>query len=417
MRGYSSRRLERSSASAPMNDDSLRLTANGFEQCDEFEPLHVDSFEAHNSLTVLQPNATAAIGRLSSLSRKNCVAFSVSDDSEHIIGFVKTRKLSCASALKRMSMAFKSATFERLKGNAKAIDPQTEQFDQNRILQDERAESMCQAYCRNPELAAAMVAANPNVIPIPAPTTAPPSVQAAATLTTDPSSGKKKKRKSDKPLAPLPAYLKDFTYPKDKERVKLAEELDKSNEENPGPYEVAKHVTVEGMRDVDLDGLLSHQLRELAISFGCKGCGSASKFKVRLAIASRIRMGTQYENNHIPDVGGTAADKRNNSLVRIINAVFHSDNVERFLKLNDTLSRGDFESVPAATNPINAFRFPQRGQRGTSPCRLHYGDVANAVHEAALGQDYGGNICQVLNADVSKDDPAKREIQFDIYAY
>jgi len=50
MRGYSSRRPERSSA--PMNDESLQLTA--LVTHDEFEPLHVDSFEAHNSLNVLQ---------------------------------------------------------------------------------------------------------------------------------------------------------------------------------------------------------------------------------------------------------------------------------------------------------------------------------------------------------------------------
>lgn len=51
------------------------------------------------------------------------------------------------------------------------------------------------------------------------------------------------------------------------------------------------------------------------------------------------------------------------------------------------------------------------------PAKCTYGDVANAVHESAIEQGAGGHICNVIDVDLSKDDPTVLEVKFDIYCF
>jgi len=139
----------------------------------------------------------------------------------------------------------------------------------------------------------------------------------------------------------------------------VAEELNPLNKENPGPHRVATTVTVgkEGQSNCqvfELSKLTSSQLRKLSINFGCKGGGGKTKFDCRRALASRVDVGTACDSTCNP--ASSANEKRINTLLRIVNCCFLPRFRERFLELNDRISRAKFETEGgSASNPIKEF--------------------------------------------------------------
>jgi len=186
------------------------------------------------------------------------------------------------------------------------------------------------------------------------------STAAAATNGTgskDDDDGPAKKNKKAMPKD-LPPELMAFKY-EFRHRMVITEELNPLNKENPGPCRVATTVTVgkEGQSNYqafELAKLTSSQLRKLAISFGCKGGGGKTKFDCRRALASRVDMGTAYDSACNP--ASTANKKRINALMRLVNCCFLPCFRQRFLELNDRISRSKFETEGgSASNLIKEF--------------------------------------------------------------
>jgi len=168
----------------------------------------------------------------------------------------------------------------------------------------------------------------------------------------------KKARKKKQPPKELPTQLLAFKC-EHRHRLVIGEEMNPLDKENPGPFRVAQTITVgrEGQASYkvfELDKLTSHQLRQLAINFGCKGGGSKTKFNCRRALAGRVDMGTAYDSAVNP--ASTANEKRINTLLRLINCCFLPRFRQRFLELNDTINRQKFETEGGTTNnPIKEF--------------------------------------------------------------
>jgi hypothetical protein len=166
------------------------------------------------------------------------------------------------------------------------------------------------------------------------------------------------KKRPPRKKTPLPPELAALTY-EFRKNIKFGEELNPNKKEDPGSFKVAQFVTLGtekngDVRDVDLRELLSEQIRELAVNLGCSRIGSLSKFLVRKEIALRIELGAVYDQVNQPSVRTTASEKRTNSLIRIINACFLPQNVDRLIELNDTKGRKDYEAAHG-TNPIKDF--------------------------------------------------------------
>ena len=81
-------------------------------------------------------------------------------------------------------------------------------------------------------------------------------------------------------------------------------------------------------------------------------------------------MGPAYMNLSIPNATATAFDLKVNTLMRIVNACFHPDFIEKFLQLNDTKRRKDME---------------QTG--GTSPLKVFWMDVSEFVNDSLNNPD------------------------------
>ena len=132
-----------------------------------------------------------------------------------------------------------------------------------------------------------------------------------------------------------------------------------ANKENPGPCRVGQTITVgkEGKpsyKVFELSKLTSSQLRKLAINFGCKGGGGKTKFACRMALASRVDMGTACDSTVNP--ASTTEEKKTNTMMRIINCCFLPRFRQTFLELNDQLSRQKFEQEGGdSNNPIKEF--------------------------------------------------------------
>jgi len=110
----------------------------------------------------------------------------------------------------------------------------------------------------------------------------------------------KKARKKKQPPKELPTQLVAFEH-EHRHRLVVGEEMNPLDKENPGPFCVAQTITVgrEGQASYkvfELDKLTSHQLRQLALNFGCKGGGSKNKFNCRRALAGRVDMGTAHDS-------------------------------------------------------------------------------------------------------------------------
>jgi len=120
----------------------------------------------------------------------------------------------------------------------------------------------------------------------------------------------------------------------------------------------------------DLQELNSHQIRRLALNFGCSKVGSSSKFECRRQMALKVDGGVTHGNLDIPNPTSTAKDKKVNTMMRILNAVFSPTLVDRFVTLNDQKKRADFEAAS-----------------GNSPHKDFWKDVSNMVNDAESNRE------------------------------
>jgi hypothetical protein len=169
--------------------------------------------------------------------------------------------------------------------------------------------------------------------------------------------GEKKNSPGTLKAIDLPPKLNAFRY-EHKNRLKLGDEMNPRNKENPGPYTVAQFIEfgseARGNYELfDLKTLKAEGIRKLASNFGCKGVSSATMFDCRLKMAIRCTAGTVYENLDISNPVSSQRDKKINSFVRVFNCCVSADNIDRFIRLNDGKSRNDYESEGG--NPVKSF--------------------------------------------------------------
>jgi hypothetical protein len=141
-----------------------------------------------------------------------------------------------------------------------------------------------------------------------------------------------------------------------REYIQCEEERDVKNLEDKEYYNVARWLKVNKPtpRKLDLSLFNSKQIRKLAQQCGVKGGGTLSLFQARKKIALVINMGTVYDDDTIANPKTSASDRKINTLMRITNACFHSDLRDRFIDLNDTKKRADYEAAGGG-NPVKDF--------------------------------------------------------------
>jgi len=187
----------------------------------------------------------------------------------------------------------------------------------------------------------------------------------------------KKKRVIPEEKKELPAELKGFRF-EHKDKLVCAEEIDRSaskrGEGQDCLVKVARHIIARAgkpnEKKWDLQDLNSHQIRRLALNFGCSKVGSSSKFECRRQMALKVDGGTTYGNLDIPNPTSTAKDKKVNTAMRILNAVFSPSLVDGFLTLNDQKKRADFEAAS-----------------GNSPHKEFWKDVSNMVNDSESNRE------------------------------
>lgn len=154
---------------------------------------------------------------------------------------------------------------------------------------------------------------------------------------------------------PFPAELIGFGF--DKKQYLILENEFKDDNTNGEREQI---VVATGIRFTDelgnptfyqkLDLLSATNLRILAKSFGCKNLGSKSKFCIRFAMAQKKSLGIRYLQNTVTNCNGAELNTKN--YIRVINAVFHPDNYESFMLINDRKSRDDFETGNGSRNCV-----------------------------------------------------------------
>lgn len=169
---------------------------------------------------------------------------------------------------------------------------------------------------------------------------------------------KKKSAATVRRVNPLPPQLEAFRC-EHKKRLKFKEAED-PDPKNDAPVRIADSITTGSMAknnfvEWKLSELKLDQLRRLATNFGCKGQGSASKFNVLKAIALKNDVGIHCDNiDGGPNPHTTPHDQKVNTLLRIVNACFLRENVDRLTSCNDKKKRSEFEAT-AERNPDTAF--------------------------------------------------------------
>jgi len=182
-----------------------------------------------------------------------------------------------------------------------------------------------------------------------------------------------------------------------------AQETNSYNAENPGPYQVAKHIDTRGNYDLlpdnhkkyavdnhpetgdirwDLGKLTSDQIQQLTANFGVKKQGSASSFQCCLVIQRHNVMSDVYDNNDIINPHVTGVEKKYNTLLRMINTVFSSEFIDDFIHLNDAKRRKDFEEA-----------------HGGSPVKAFWHEIAEYHNNATNNADIGIMSCSMEDED------------------
>jgi hypothetical protein len=90
------------------------------------------------------------------------------------------------------------------------------------------------------------------------------------------------------------------------------------------------------------------------VNAGVKGGGNLTLFQARRKIALSISMGTAYNDETISNPKTSANERKVNTMMRITNACFHPDMSDRFIDLNDTKKRKDYEMAHGG-NPLKDF--------------------------------------------------------------
>jgi hypothetical protein len=129
-----------------------------------------------------------------------------------------------------------------------------------------------------------------------------------------------------------------------------ADPREKTEEEKNKLVIVAKSIDITDNNGIsifsqDLEKLPASTLRMVAKNFGCRNVGSYTKFQVRLQMALKKTMKTNYCINDATSTNNATTNTKN--YIRVINSCFHPDNFESFLKIND---RNDFEVGNGANN-------------------------------------------------------------------
>jgi hypothetical protein len=159
-------------------------------------------------------------------------------------------------------------------------------------------------------------------------------------------------------LARLEPIVLKLTF-KHKDRIVCREEYLDGGEGRGGNVLVAKWIELGSQekgnyKKVDIERFNYKTVQKIAANFGCKGVSALSKQDCRKRMAIRITSGTVYDLDKIASPITDAATKKTNTYVRIINACFLPENVQRFVHLNDAQQRKDIEKA-AGGNPIKAF--------------------------------------------------------------
>ena len=191
-----------------------------------------------------------------------------------------------------------------------------------------------------------------------------PASRASSPASAAPSSGTKKKLAKAKRKDPheeeklnreIDLVINHFT-PEYKHKITCEEERDSKNVDDQELYNVARWLNINKPvpRKLDLAAFSSKQIRKLALKCGVKGGGNLTLFQCRRRIAMSITMGTVYNDNTISNPMTTTAERKVNTLMRILNACFHSDMRDKFIDLNDAKKRADYERAQGG-NPVKDF--------------------------------------------------------------
>lgn len=143
------------------------------------------------------------------------------------------------------------------------------------------------------------------------------------------------------------------------DKIEFVEEQDKKNiTTDPEFYQVAKWIVLRKGKDneekLDVARFTSSQIRKFAIAAGVKGGGNLTIFNARRKVAQSILSGVVYTDASIANPRTTTTERKVNTLMRITNACFLPQMVERFTELNDTKYRADYEKAKGG-NPIKDF--------------------------------------------------------------
>jgi hypothetical protein len=201
-----------------------------------------------------------------------------------------------------------------------------------------------------------------------APSRAPsPTVRSASPATSTQSATKGKKKPVVKKKTPEEKMEEDHLQrdidtvvnnfkPEYREYIVCEEERDAKNLEDKEYYSVARWLKVNKPtpRRLDLSLFSSKQIRKLATVCGVRGGGTLSLFQARRKIAQVINMGTVYNDDTIANPKTTASERKVNTLMRITNACFHADMKDKFIDLNDSKKRANYEASHGG-NPVKDF--------------------------------------------------------------
>lgn len=153
---------------------------------------------------------------------------------------------------------------------------------------------------------------------------------------------------STKRTQEFPRELDTFSFD-DRRYMICGNELGPPTEGNTVPLEVAQKIVGYNEYSIDLNSLTVINLRKLAKKFGLRNFGSTKKFGLRLALAEKKNSTCRYNIDALAS-SSTSSNDNTKNIVRVINGVFHPDNFEAFLTINDRKTRKDFETGNGAKN-------------------------------------------------------------------
>ena len=175
-------------------------------------------------------------------------------------------------------------------------------------------------------------------------------------------------------------------------------------------YQVAQKIQLSNGKSYDLIGkdLTVDQLRLLCKVFGAKGAGSMNKFDCRKALAMRKVLGRQYCVGKIDDPKDN--DCRHVTYIVLTNALFHSDFRDKFLSINNSKNREDFEMGVGSNNKqlwsdiadwINDPTIEDSSKWYPIDDNVYKGHVKDAIEEG-LSLDYTSCLTPVSGNVISK---------------